>query len=129
LEEARILTGIQVENEEDALAAAHRLVEMGAGAALVKGGHGSGHEVVDVFWDGSAERVWRRPRIRTTNTHGTGCTLSAAIAAGLARGDSLEGSVDRALDFVATAIREAPGLGSGHGPLSHFVKPALLPHL
>jgi hydroxymethylpyrimidine/phosphomethylpyrimidine kinase len=121
LDEARILTGLPVEGEEGARKAARRLAEMGAGAALIKGGHGEGDEVIDLLWDGRSEHVWRRPRIHTTSTHGTGCTLSAAITAGLASGHALETAVERALVFVAAAIRDAPGLGAGHGPLSHFV--------
>ncbi len=121
LDEARILTGLPVKGEDGQREAAQALVEMGAGAALVKGGHGEGEELVDLLWDGHAERVWRRPRLRTRNTHGTGCTLSAGIAAGLARGDALEAAVDRALDFVARAIAAAPGLGRGNGPVNHFV--------
>jgi hydroxymethylpyrimidine/phosphomethylpyrimidine kinase len=122
LDEARILTGLEVQGEEGQRDAARALVAMGAGAALVKGGHGEGPEMVDLFWDGKRERVWRRPRIETRSTHGTGCTLSAAVAAGLARGQGLEDAVDRALAFVAEAIRSAPGLGRGHGPLNHFVR-------
>jgi hydroxymethylpyrimidine/phosphomethylpyrimidine kinase len=122
LDEARILTGLEVRGEEGQRDAARALVEMGAGAALVKGGHGEGPEMVDLFWDGEQERVWRRARIETRSTHGTGCTLSAAVAAGLAQGRELEEAVDRALAFVAEAIRTAPGLGGGHGPLNHFVR-------
>jgi len=121
LEEARILTGLESEGETGARATARRLVEMGAAAALIKGGHGAGEEVLDLLWDGRTERIWRHARIHTRHTHGTGCTLSAGITAGLAQGALLEDSVDRALSFVAAAIREAPGLGSGHGPLNHFV--------
>jgi hydroxymethylpyrimidine/phosphomethylpyrimidine kinase len=121
LDEARILTGLPVTGEEGQREAARALVELGAGAALVKGGHGEGDEVVDLLWDGHAERVWRRPRLRTRSTHGTGCTLSAGVTAGLARGDGLEAAVDRALDFVARAIATAPGLGRGNGPVNHFV--------
>jgi hydroxymethylpyrimidine/phosphomethylpyrimidine kinase len=120
LDEARILTGGAVEGEEGQRAAARALVAMGAGAALVKGGHGGGTEVVDLLWDGETERVWRRPRLQTRSTHGTGCTLSAAVAAGLARGLSMEGAVDRALSYVSAAIASAPGLGKGHGPVNHF---------
>ena len=100
---------------------ARRLVDAGARAALVKGGHVEGDEVVDVLWDGKEGRVWRRPRLHTRSTHGTGCTLSAGITAGLALGHPIDGSVGRALDFVARAIATAPGLGAGHGPLNHFV--------
>ena len=122
LEEARILTGLPVEDDEGMGSAARRLVEMGADAALVKGGHGTGAEVVDLLFDGRREHIWRRSRIETRSTHGTGCTLSAACAAGLARGSDLANAVDDALRFVERAIRSAPGLGGGHGPLSHFAE-------
>jgi hydroxymethylpyrimidine/phosphomethylpyrimidine kinase len=120
LDEARILTGLPVEGESGQREAANRLVEMGASAALVKGGHGDGRELVDLLWDGRKESSWRRERIGTRNTHGTGCTLSSAVAAGLATGLELEHAVERALNYVAEAIRTAPGLGSGHGPINHF---------
>lgn len=123
LDEARILTGLAVEGEAGMVDAAKALVDRGARAALVKGGHGKGDEVVDLLWDGRREYRWSRPRLHSRNVHGTGCTLSAAIAASLAKGVSLEESVERSLSFVARAIEEAPGLGSGFGPLSHFVKP------
>ena len=97
------------------------LVAMGARAALVKGGHLEGAEVIDVFHDGAGFRVWRRQKLETDSTHGTGCTLSAAVSAGLAQGQPLEAAVERALAYVARAIAGAPGLGAGHGPLSHFV--------
>jgi len=120
LHEVAILTGSPVRTIADARNAARALVEMGAGAALVKGGHLEGAEAVDVLWDGTTEHVWRRPRMDTRNTHGTGCTLSAAITAGLARGRPLAEAVDRAVQYVARAIHTAPGLGSGRGPLNHF---------
>jgi hydroxymethylpyrimidine/phosphomethylpyrimidine kinase len=101
---------------------ARRLADLGARAVLLKGGHLAGPEVIDVLYDGADFRVWRRPRLDTTSTHGTGCTLSAAIAAGLARGQRLADATERALAFVAKAIGAAPGLGSGHGPLNHFVE-------
>ena len=122
LHEARILTGLAVEGEEGQRDAARALVEMGAGAALVKGGHGPGPELLDLLWDGEVERRWRRPKLDTRHTHGTGCTLAAGIAAGLALEHALETAVSQALAFVARGIAEAPGLGSGHGPLSHFVE-------
>jgi hydroxymethylpyrimidine/phosphomethylpyrimidine kinase len=119
LHEAEILTGVAVGTLDDMRRAAVRLVEQGAGAALVKGGHLEG-DAVDVLWDGTEERVWRRPRADTRHTHGTGCTLSAAVAAGLAQGRPLAEAVDRAIGYVARAIGSAPGLGSGHGPVDHF---------
>lgn len=120
LDEARTLTALPVIGEEGQLRAAQQLVRMGARAALVKGGHGEGPEIVDVLWDGCEKRVWRRKRIAARNTHGTGCTLSAAIAAGLALGRPVPRAAEDALHFVERAIREAPNLGYGHGPLSHF---------
>lgn len=119
LHEARILTGLDVESLEDMRRAARLLLEMGAGAALVKGGHLDG-DAVDLFWDGTEERVWRKPRLDTRHTHGTGCTLSAAVAANLALALPLAAAAERAVAWVARAIATAPGLGSGHGPVNHF---------
>lgn len=126
--EAAILTGVRVETTDELREAARVLVERGAGAALVKGGHlegRNGDEVVDVLWNGERERVWRHRRVRTRHTHGTGCTLSAAVAAALARGMTLPDAVNAAVDYVARAIASAPGLGHGHGPVNHFVVPRL----
>ena len=120
LHEAALLTGTEVDSLAAMRAAARHLVKMGAGAALVKGGHLPSGEAADVFWDGSGELIWRRPRIATRHVHGTGCTLSAAVAAGLARGTRLPEAVDAAIDFVARAIASAPGLGAGGGPVNHF---------
>ena len=120
LHEAAILVGEPLETVGHMSAAARRLVELGAGAALIKGGHLDG-DAVDVLWDGDDERVWQRPRIDTPHTHGTGCTLSAAAAAGLALGESVHDAVERAIRFVVRAIESAPGLGGGHGPLNHSV--------
>jgi hydroxymethylpyrimidine/phosphomethylpyrimidine kinase len=120
LHEAGILTGASVSALDDMRTAARTLVEMGAGAALVKGGHLAGDESVDLLFDGRNERLWRRPRIASRNTHGTGCTLSAAVAALLAEGATPEEAVDRAVRYVARAIATAPDLGRGHGPVNHF---------
>lgn len=119
LHEAAILTDRPVENLDDMREAAVRLVEMGAGAALLKGGHLEG-DALDLLWDGSNEHLWRKPRHDTPHTHGTGCTLSASMAAGLAKGQSLTEAVERAVRFVGRAIATAPGLGSGQGPVNHF---------
>jgi hydroxymethylpyrimidine/phosphomethylpyrimidine kinase len=120
LEEARILTGLPVADEASQEEAARQLVDMGASAALVKGGHGTGPMVVDLLWDGERLHRWEHPRIQTRSTHGTGCSLSAAITAGLAVGNALPVAVDRALAWMATAIATAPGLGRGHGPINHM---------
>ena len=122
LDEAAILAGERPRDEAGMRRAAERLAERGARAVLVKGGHLSDGEVVDVLLDAGEWHVWRRPRLDTTSTHGTGCTLSAAVAAGLARGRPLRAAVEAALDFVHRGMREAPGLGRGNGPLSHFVR-------
>jgi hydroxymethylpyrimidine/phosphomethylpyrimidine kinase len=122
LHEAAILAKTPVTTVDDMRRAGARILQLGASAALLKGGHLEG-EAVDVLMDGRSERVWRRPRIDTPHTHGTGCTLSAAIAAGLARGDALEAAIERAVRYVGRAIAAAPGLGKGHGPINHFVEP------
>jgi hydroxymethylpyrimidine/phosphomethylpyrimidine kinase len=119
LHEAAILTGDVIASVDDMARAARHLVERGASAALVKGGHLDG-DATDLLWDGSEERLWQRPRIDTAHTHGTGCTLSAAITAGLALGQDLDSAVERAIRFIGRAIESAPGLGQGHGPVNHF---------
>jgi hydroxymethylpyrimidine/phosphomethylpyrimidine kinase len=123
LDEAAILVGETVATPDAMERAGRALVRCGAGAALVKGGHLSGDTVVDVLVTDRTVRRFTRPRLDTTSTHGTGCTLSAAVAAGLALGRPLEQAVRDALDFVHRAMAAAPGLGRGrgHGPLNHFV--------
>jgi hydroxymethylpyrimidine/phosphomethylpyrimidine kinase len=121
LDESAILTGIEVRSAADMLRAARVLVERGAGAALIKGGHLEGDEVTDLLFDGREARAWKRPRIRHSGGHGTGCTLSAAVAAGLAHGRPLDTAVEEALDYVQRAMLAAPGLGAGNGPLNHLV--------
>jgi hydroxymethylpyrimidine/phosphomethylpyrimidine kinase len=121
LDEAALLVGFPVEDPAAMRRAAEALVERGARAALLKGGHLRGDELVDVLFDRREWNEWRRPKLHTTSTHGTGCTLSAGVAAGLAHGRPLRQAVEDALDYVQRAIREAPALGSGHGPLNHLV--------
>ena len=118
-----ILVGEKIEDEDAMARAAETIVsEMGAEAVLIKGGHfASGDRVVDILYDGNV-RAFRGRRLETKNTHGTGCTLSAAITAQLARGESLHAAVRRAIDYVHNAIASAPGLGSGHGPLNHLAE-------
>jgi hydroxymethylpyrimidine/phosphomethylpyrimidine kinase len=122
LDEAEILVGGKVRDPDAMERAGRTLVSRGAGAALIKGGHLEGSTLVDVLVTSNAAVRYERPKIATTSTHGTGCTLSAAITAGLAHGRPLERAVADALDFVARAIASAPGLGSGNGPLDHFVE-------
>ncbi len=125
LAEASALLGHPVQDESQMRVAARELVEAGAGAVLIKGGHLPGDLAIDVFSDGDIERTWQRERIDTSSTHGTGCTLSAAVAAGLAHGRPLLDTIHHAVEFTANAIRQAPGLGSGNGPVNHFLKPEL----
>ena len=123
LDEAEILSGRSVREPAAMEAAGRALLHLGAGAALVTGGHLAGAEATDVLITPSVTRRFTRPRFDTTSTHGTGCTLSAAITAGLALGRDLETAVADAVDFVHRAIAAAPGLGGGHGPVNHGVKP------
>ncbi len=119
LPEAERLTGLQIADEAGMRAAARALRAMGARAVLVKGGHLSGDEALDLLDDDGRVRIFRAPRLHTNATHGTGCTLAAAIAACLARGLALPEAVAAAKRFVTTAIRRAPALGHGFGPVNH----------
>lgn len=119
--EAGRLAGEEVSDLAGMMEAARRIREMsGHGAVLVKGGHLQG-DAVDVLWDGREMIEFRSPKVETTSTHGTGCTLSAAIAAGLANGMELRDAVDRSKRYINEALRTAPGLGHGSGPLNHMV--------
>lgn len=120
LDEAEILVGRPVRDVAAMESAARDLVDtQGARSALVKGGHLATSDLVDVLYDGEMRHFHHR-RIDSTSIHGTGCTLSSAIAAHLALGIALPEAVDAALDFVHRAIVAAPGLGAGHGPLNHW---------
>lgn len=122
LPEAEVLAGVPVKDEAGMRGAAQRLAELGAKAVLVKGGHLEGDRIIDIlFHDGRFER-FEDARIHTRHTHGTGCTLASAIAAGLAQKMSLLDAVARARTYVRQAIETAPGIGRGHGPLNHAVK-------
>ena len=114
--EAQALTG-----STDLKRAAHMLYEMGARAVLIKGGHASGC-AIDLFFDGAKFLELPARRVDTRNTHGTGCTYSAAIAAGLASGRPLAAAVARAKRFITEAIRSNPGLGRGCGPVNHHAE-------
>jgi len=107
--EAERLTGIEIRDEETAREAAHLLVSAGASAALVKGGHLTGPEVVDVLFDGNGDTLWRAARLAREDTHGTGCILSAAVTAGLALGEPLSAAVGHAIvhtrRFIEAGLR------------------------
>ena len=117
--EAGRLSGVDVLDGPSARRAARTIRALGPEYVLVKGGHLEGPVCEDLFYDGRAFTVFRSPRVNTPNTHGTGCTLSAAIAAGLARGLPPKKAVAEAVEYVAGAIRHALPLGRGHGPLNH----------
>jgi hydroxymethylpyrimidine/phosphomethylpyrimidine kinase len=119
LDEAAALSGLVVDDIPSMKKSAERLVSMGPRSVLVKGGHLSG-DAVDVLLHGGQWFEFAAPRVATTNTHGAGCTYSAAITAELARGSELPVAVKCAKDFVTEAIRTSPGLGRGAGPLNHF---------
>jgi hydroxymethylpyrimidine/phosphomethylpyrimidine kinase len=118
--EAARLAGIDVRSVDDAVHAGSILKESGARAVLVKGGHLGGDTVTDVLVDETGTRKFESPRIASTSTHGTGCTLASAIATGLAQGMTLEQAVIRARSFVREAIRTGLSLGHGTGPLNHL---------
>jgi hydroxymethylpyrimidine/phosphomethylpyrimidine kinase len=117
--EAERLTGLIVTTTDDLRRAGEALLGLGARAVLMKGGHVPGDSVTDVLMTPSGETLFTSARIATRHSHGTGCTLASACAVGLAQGLDLPAAVERAHAFVARAIREAPGLGGGHGPIDH----------
>jgi hydroxymethylpyrimidine/phosphomethylpyrimidine kinase len=123
LPEAAVLLGVSPARDEDEMRAqARALLSLGASAVLIKGGHGGGPESVDLLVGADGCLRLAAPRIATSNTHGTGCTFSSAIAAGLAKGLSLEDAAGQAKAYVSAAIAAADRLavGSGRGPLHHF---------
>jgi hydroxymethylpyrimidine/phosphomethylpyrimidine kinase len=129
LPEARRLAGRAAdgpgdEAEQESLA---RAIGAGGGAVLVKGGHAAAAEVVDVLFAGGAVHRFRGPRLAGRSTHGTGCTLSSALAVRLAAGEPLPRAVAGAIAYLRRAMESAPGLGAGHGPLDHGVRPPPLP--
>jgi hydroxymethylpyrimidine/phosphomethylpyrimidine kinase len=117
--EAECLTGLRVVNLAQAKAAAKALLDLGAGAVLIKGGHLTGAQACDVLLTALEEHVFTAPRIATRHSHGTGCTLASAIATGIAQGLPLVSAIERAKIYVLHALRQAPGLGLGQGPLGH----------
>ena len=117
--EAEALTGLSVEDLDGQRRAGEALLKLGARAVLMKGGHVPGDTVTDLLLTPTGETLLEGPRVETTSTHGTGCTLASACAAGLAKGLPLQQAVAEAWAYVAEAIRQAPGLGKGHGPLDH----------
>ena len=117
--EAEELTGMELRTSADIEEAAKRILKMGAKSVIIKGGHLKG-PAVDLFFNGKKFTALNAPRIRTKNTHGTGCTFSAAIAAFLAKGEEIERAVALAKKFVTRAIQAGFSIGAGHSPVHHF---------
>ena len=120
LPEAEVLAGMRVETRADMEEAARRILALGPRSVLVKGGHLKG-DAVDVLWNGREFTVFSTPRVESPSTHGTGCTFSAAIAAGLARNQALGDAIRAAKAYVTKAIRDGFALGRGVGQLRHFL--------
>jgi len=118
--EAEFLSGRKITSIEQARAAAVEIHDHTGAAVVVKGGHGDGDDIIDVLFDGEQFSEYTSVRIHTPHTHGTGCTFASAIAASLARGQSLADAVAAAQSYVAGAIAHAFPIGHGHGPLDHF---------
>ena len=119
--EAEALTGLAITNHAAACRAAQALLDLGAEAVLLKGGHLHGAVVQDILATSAGLEVIESPRVETRHTHGTGCTLASAVAAGLAQGMTLSDATRRGAAYVHAAILAAPGFGAGHGPLGHGV--------
>jgi hydroxymethylpyrimidine/phosphomethylpyrimidine kinase len=118
--EAEVLSGLTIRSIDDMRAAGERILKLGPRVVLVKGGHLDGPESIDIVCTAQGTFELRGPRIASRHTHGTGCTLSSAIAANLALGLDDRTALTRAREYLEGAIRHAPGIGRGHGPLDHF---------
>jgi hydroxymethylpyrimidine/phosphomethylpyrimidine kinase len=117
--EAEVLTGMEILNLEEMKKAARLIFEMGSRNVLIKGGH-LDDEATDVLFDGNEISCFRSRRINTKNTHGTGCTLSAAIVSNLAKGYPIGAAVEKAKEYITVAIENSIPLGNGVGPTNHF---------
>lgn len=117
--EAEAITGMKLYSEESIKDCAKAIYDMGAENVLIKGGH-LNDDPVDLLYDGKNFYTFKGKRINTKNTHGTGCTLSSAITANLAKGCTTEDAVAKAKDYVTNAIKHAFNIGKGHGPTNHF---------
>lgn len=118
--EAERLSSLKIKSVEDMKEAAHIIKSFGPEYVLVKGGHLEKDEAIDILYDGRKFVEFKSPKIRTKNTHGTGCTYASAIASNIALGYSIEEAVRRAKDYITGAIKNSLSLGKGHGPLNHF---------
>lgn len=120
--EAEALTNRRIQTWDDVRGAAAQIIEMGARAVVLKGGHMEGDAATDIYYDGRAYREYTSVRVRSSSTHGTGCTFASAIAAGLARGSDLTDAIALAKSYVTLAIQHAYPIGRGQGPVHHFYR-------
>jgi hydroxymethylpyrimidine/phosphomethylpyrimidine kinase len=118
--EAEALAGLPIATDDARREAARRIVGLGAGAVVIKGGHFPSADIVDLLYDGTELTEFRHARVAGVHTHGTGCTFAAAITAHLALGRTLREAIPLVQRYIAGAIRGAPALGRGHGPMNHF---------
>jgi hydroxymethylpyrimidine/phosphomethylpyrimidine kinase len=118
--EAEALTGIRINSDADRREAARAIASLGAATVIIKGGHLDTPDISDLFFDGRDFHDFRGERVPSAHTHGTGCSFAAAIVSHLALGQTLPDAIRMAQRYVAGAIRRAPGLGRGHGPIDHF---------
>ena len=120
LPEAEILTGVKITNKEDMIFAANELIKLGVPNVLIKGGHLRSKKLYDVFVNKNDIKIFYSNRLRTRNTHGTGCTLSTAITSFFSCGKTLKKSCELAVKYVNSAIITNPKIGKGHGPINHL---------
>ncbi len=120
LPEAEALAGIQIRSDADRREAALRIHRLGAYAVVIKGGHASSNEIVDLVYDGDRFTTFKTERVESRHTHGTGCAFSAALTAHLARGTTVLDAVPLVQEYLAGAIRHGIPVGQGHGPMNHF---------
>ena len=117
--EAEILTGVKINTKEDMIFAANKLMKFGVSNVLIKGGHFKSKKVYDIFVNKREIKIFSSNRLKTKNTHGTGCTLSTAITSFLACGKPLKKSCELGIKYVNSAILTNPKIGKGHGPINH----------
>ena len=118
--EAEVLTGIKIKNKEDMIFAANKLINFGVKNVLIKGGHLNTEKVDDVFLNRSDFKIFTSKRFKTKNTHGTGCTLSSAVATFFSCGKSIKKACELGIKYVNSGIKTNPNYGKGHGPINHL---------
>lgn len=118
--EAEVLTGLEIKNKKEMILAAKKIIRMGAKNVLIKGGHLKSKKVEDIFLNKYEFKIFVNPRYKTKNTHGTGCSLSSAIATFFSCGKSIKKACEQGIKYVNSAILTNPKYGKGHGPINHI---------